>query len=112
MQTYAASLPSGSTCSSGPCCIPATTSWRGTITGRGTTESSQYVVDTSEFRDVRDRLAMLERRGGNEAKDDNRPTLRRRTSDKIEQDGGTQEDDGRPTLKRAGNRGASIHRTD
>ena len=70
------------------------------------------MVDTSEFRDVRDRLAMLERRGRNEAKDDNRPTQRRRTSDKTEQDGGTQEDDGRPTLKRAGNRGAGIDRTD
>ncbi len=50
----------------------------------------EYVLDTSEFHEVRDRLAMLERRRKGERHDDNRPTLRRRTEG----------DDERPTLKR------------
>jgi predicted Zn-dependent protease len=53
----------------------------------------EYVLDTSEFQDVHSHLSMLENRRGNETHDENRPTLRRRTS---HPDG----DDERPTLKR------------
>jgi predicted Zn-dependent protease len=63
----------------------------------------QYVVDTSEFRDVRERLARLENRRQVDPEDDKRPTLRRRTSDKVDQNGDTKsDDDERPTLKRRG----------
>jgi beta-barrel assembly-enhancing protease len=51
----------------------------------------QYIVDTSVFQDVRKRLAMFENRRG-DPRDENRPTLRRRT--------GRHSDDERPTLKR------------
>jgi predicted Zn-dependent protease len=54
----------------------------------------EYVLDTSEFHDVHDRLAMLEHRRKNDADDSSRPTLRRRTKD------AGKEDDERPTLKR------------
>jgi predicted Zn-dependent protease len=53
----------------------------------------EYVVDTSEFHAVRDRLSMLQRRHKNDPVDDHRPTLIRRTP----ADTG---DDERPTLKR------------
>jgi predicted Zn-dependent protease len=54
----------------------------------------EYVVDTSEFHDVKNRLAMLEnRRKGIDTNDSNRPTLRHRESDNTDSDG-------RPTLKR------------
>ena len=56
----------------------------------------EYVVDTSEFHSVRDRLAMLENRRPGTRLDPNRPTLRRRSSDRAGQD----DDDSRPTLKR------------
>ena len=62
----------------------------------------EYVVDTSEFREVRDRLATLERRRKIGREDGNRPTLRRRTSDQIDQESGKSDDDERPTLKRGG----------
>jgi predicted Zn-dependent protease len=56
----------------------------------------EYVLDTSEFHDVKNRLAMIEnRRKGIDDKDSNRPTLRHRESDKT----GSDSDD-RPTLKR------------
>jgi predicted Zn-dependent protease len=61
----------------------------------------QYIVSTSEFDDVKARLAALEnRRKVNEEKD-NRPTLRRTSSDNKDKttDGKTSDDD-RPTLKR------------
>lgn len=61
----------------------------------------QYVVNTSEFDDVKARLAALEnRRKLTEDKDkDNRPTLRRTTTDNKDKQGDKKDDD-RPTLKR------------
>jgi len=60
----------------------------------------QYVVDTSEFHDVRTRLSML----GNRFKsreDPDRPVLHTRPSAKADQIGQTDDGDGdRPTLKR------------
>src|SRR6266480_5297418 len=69
----------------------------------------EYVVDTSEFEQVKTRLASLENRHKLvDEKDTNRPTLKRSESGKIEQNGdgtsgdGAQKsgDDERPTLKR------------
>ena len=70
----------------------------------------EYVVDTSEFQDVKARLASIEnRRKLNDDKDKNRPTLRRTASDRkpTSSDGGdnsdsssNKQDDDRPTLKR------------
>jgi predicted Zn-dependent protease len=62
----------------------------------------QYMVTTSEFDDVKARLAMLEnRRKVVDQKDNSKPSLRRTsTSDKTSKDGGTTTDDDRPTLKR------------
>jgi predicted Zn-dependent protease len=51
----------------------------------------EYIVDTSEFQEVRQRLAMLNS-GRKQVEDPNRPTLRRRT--------GRPDADERPTLKR------------
>ena len=61
----------------------------------------QYVVSTSEFDEVKARLAAIEnRRKMVDQKDSNKPSLRRTsTSDKSGQDGKTTDDD-RPTLKR------------
>jgi predicted Zn-dependent protease len=61
----------------------------------------QYLVSTSEFDDVKARLAQLEnRRKLVDQKDGSKPSLRRTsTSDKSTQDGTTTGDD-RPTLKR------------
>ncbi len=61
----------------------------------------QYTVTTSEFDDVKSRLASLEnRRKLNDEKDGKKPTLRR-TSTKDGQDKtGQPNDDDRPTLKR------------
>jgi predicted Zn-dependent protease len=63
----------------------------------------EYVVTTSEFEQVKARLAMLEnrRRIDDSQKKDERPTLRRRTSPTPgdSDDGGGDQDD-RPTLKR------------
>jgi predicted Zn-dependent protease len=54
----------------------------------------EYVVDTSEFHNVKNRLAMIEnRRKGVDNDNSNRPTLRHRESDKTDSDD-------RPTLKR------------
>ena len=69
----------------------------------------EYVVDTSEFQDVKARLAAIEnRRKLNDDKDKNRPTLRRTASDRRPTDTGSgdssdssnKQDDDRPTLKR------------
>jgi len=70
----------------------------------------EYVVDTSEFQDVKARLAAIEnRRKLNDDKDKSRPTLRRTASDKrptdsgsgdSSSDSGSKQDDDRPTLKR------------
>ncbi len=71
----------------------------------------EYVVTTSEFDDVKARLAAIENRHKLENKKDNasRPTLRRTTNDSGQgqgsstdssKDSGNSQDDGRPTLKR------------
>ena len=52
----------------------------------------EYVLDTSEFREVHKRVAQLHRRN-NDRQDDTRPTLKRRNSSRND-------DDERPTLKR------------
>jgi predicted Zn-dependent protease len=68
----------------------------------------EYVVDTSEFQDVKARLAAIEnRRKLDDGKDKNRPTLRRTAGDNRPKDTGSSDttdsskkDDDRPTLKR------------
>jgi predicted Zn-dependent protease len=67
----------------------------------------EYIVDTSEFENVKARLASLENRHKLQNDKDNkdRPTLRRATADNPQTDGngsstGSQPDDDRPTLKR------------
>lgn len=63
----------------------------------------QYIVSTSEFDDVKARLASLEnRRKLTDDKDSGRPTLRRtgQSTDKTKDKGTDQKDDDRPTLKR------------
>ncbi len=62
----------------------------------------QYIVTTSEFDDVKARLAMIENRHKVlDEKDANRPSLRRAsTSDKTGSGTDTSSDDDRPTLKR------------
>jgi predicted Zn-dependent protease len=72
-------------------------------------ERPEYVLTTSEFEDVKDRLAMLINKQRGEIEDPNRPTLRRAPgSDKIEMGDDTKKDDGvdedeRPTLRRRPN---------
>ncbi len=61
----------------------------------------EYILDTSEFHDVRTRLTMLQNR--NKMRDDPlRPVLRTRNSSKVDQNANsdTKDEDGRPTLKR------------
>jgi predicted Zn-dependent protease len=62
----------------------------------------QYIVTTSEFDDVKARLAMIENRHKViEEKDSSRPSLRRAsTSDKTGSGTDSSSDDDRPTLKR------------
>jgi hypothetical protein len=61
---------------------------------------AQYVVSTSEFDDVKSRLAVIENRHKViEEKDGNRPSLRR-TSTTDKSTGTDKTDDDRPTLKR------------
>jgi predicted Zn-dependent protease len=62
----------------------------------------EYTVTTSEFDDVKSRLAMLEnRRKPNDLKDSSKPSLRRAsTTSSTGQDGSTTSDDDKPTLKR------------
>jgi predicted Zn-dependent protease len=62
----------------------------------------QYVVSTSEFDDVKSRLAVIENRHKVlDDKDSSKPSLRRAsTSDKPGTDKGSSSDDDRPTLKR------------
>lgn len=72
-------------------------------------EKPEYVLTTSEFEEVKDRLAMLINKQRGEIEDPNRPTLRRAPgSDKIEMGDDSKKDDGvdsdeRPTLKRRPN---------
>jgi len=63
---------------------------------------AQYIVSTSEFDDVKSRLAMIENRHKVlEEKDASKPTLRRAsTGDKTGDKTGDSTDDDRPTLKR------------
>jgi len=69
----------------------------------------QYIVNTSEFDDVKTRLAVMENRrkmtGPNDK--EGRPTLRRTTADNSKKTGSTTDsgnnDDERPTLKRRDN---------
>lgn len=61
----------------------------------------QYVVSTSEFDDVKARLAALEnRRKPLDEKEDGKPSLRRSTEGSKTADKQEKEDDERPTLKR------------
>ncbi len=66
----------------------------------------EYIVDTSEFENVKSRLASLENRHKvqNDKTNGDRPTLRRATADNPSPDNGTgsgsQGGDDRPTLKR------------
>ena len=65
----------------------------------------QYVINTSEFDDVKARLATIENRrklSGPEDKE-GRPTLRRTTADNSKKPDGGSNDDDRPTLKRRDN---------
>jgi predicted Zn-dependent protease len=57
----------------------------------------EYVEDTSEFEDVKARLAAIENRHKIQNPKDNRPTLRRTTGPEDQK-----KDDGRPTLKKRG----------
>ena len=60
---------------------------------------AEYVVTTSEFDDVKERLAILgNRHKVIDQKESNKPSLRRSSVDKGSQD--TKNDDDRPTLKR------------
>jgi predicted Zn-dependent protease len=63
----------------------------------------EYVVNTSEFDGVKARLNVLENHHKVDPKDDNRPTLRRAGSGKIDDNGNKTSDDkdDRPTLKRS-----------
>jgi predicted Zn-dependent protease len=66
----------------------------------------QYVVNTSEFDDVKTRLAAIENRRKINSPDekDNRPSLRRTASDNSSKSGDkSDKDDDRPTLKRRDN---------
>jgi len=68
----------------------------------------EYVLDTSEYQDVKVRLASLENRRKPETRDVDRPSLRRRPGSGTSADADTQSDDkdsrpdqdDRPTLKR------------
>ena len=62
----------------------------------------EYVVTTSEFSDVKGRLAMLHNRKKVDTKDDGRPKLRKAPGSGTSSDGSgsTSSDDDRPTLKR------------
>ena len=61
----------------------------------------EYILNTSEFMDVKARLAMLEGRRKVETKDDGRPTLRRANGDAGADGKASKPDqDERPTLKR------------
>jgi len=61
----------------------------------------QYVVTTSEFEQVKARLAALEnRRKLTDQKDEGKPSLRRANNDKQDKDKNDKSDDDRPTLKK------------
>ncbi|HEV2022005.1 MAG TPA: M48 family metallopeptidase [Terriglobales bacterium] len=60
----------------------------------------QYVVTTSEFDEIKARLAALQNRRQLNDQKDNRPSLRRSNTSKSSEDKDKKEDDDRPTLKR------------
>lgn len=64
----------------------------------------EYVLDTSEFQDVKSRLAMLQNKRKPDANPDGRPTLRKTPADTLDPDAGGKpaktDTDDRPTLKR------------
>jgi beta-barrel assembly-enhancing protease len=66
-------------------------------------ERPEYVVTTSEFNDVKGRLAMLHNRRKTDTQDPNKPRLRRAPGSGTSGDGTTTggSDDDRPTLKRS-----------
>jgi predicted Zn-dependent protease len=71
-------------------------------------EKPEYVLDTSEFEDVKARaMAMHNRRLVTDKKDAGRPTLRRNPNGQIDSNGNekapTSDSDDRPTLKRRDN---------
>ncbi len=62
---------------------------------------AQYVISTSEFDDVKSRLAIIENRHKViEEKDGSKPSLRRTSSSDKTSSGSDKSDDDRPTLKR------------
>ncbi len=65
----------------------------------------QYIINTSEFDDVKSRLAQIEnRRKMTDTDNKDRPTLRRTTADNSKKTGKDgKDDDDRPTLKRRDN---------
>ena len=74
----------------------------------------EYIVDTSEFEDVKARLEALEtgRRIRGKGEDSGRPVLLKRTSSSSTSDAGSsqQQDDDRPTLKRSASSSSSDFR--
>jgi predicted Zn-dependent protease len=60
----------------------------------------QYKLDTSEFQEVKSRLAQLQNRRRIKDEVPGRPTLRRATSTATDDKGSSGDDDDRPTLKR------------
>ncbi len=67
-------------------------------------EKPEYVVTTSEFNDVKMRLASMQNRRKGVDKDPNKPSLRKTGSGKIDADGNekkpAEDEEERPTLKR------------
>ena len=64
----------------------------------------QYIETTSEFNDVKSRLASIENRRKVDDNNPNKPTLRRTASSSKDKDSsGDKKDDDRPTLKRRDN---------
>src|SRR5271166_4575201 len=62
---------------------------------------AQYVVTTSEFDDVKSRLASIENRHKVlDQRDENKPSLRRTSTSSSDKTGDSTNDDDRPTLKR------------
>jgi predicted Zn-dependent protease len=64
----------------------------------------EYVVTTSEFNDVKDRLMAMNKYRKTEDKDENKPRLRKAGSGRVDSDGNekpqAEDEDERPTLKR------------
>jgi len=63
----------------------------------------QYIETTSEFNDVKSRLAAIENRRKVDDSNPNKPTLRRTASSTKDNNGNDKKDDDRPTLKRRDN---------